>query len=59
MKNTKIGEKLQTKAENAKDKALVDAIMSRKINGLTKCEIKANLHDAANLVLEDKQTKHT
>jgi len=59
MKNTKIGERLQAKADDAKDKALIGAIMNRKVKGLTKCEVKANLQDSANLVLEDQQLKHT
>lgn len=59
MKNTKIAKKLQTKADEVKDKALIDAIMNRKIKGLTKLDVKANLQDAANLVLEDQQIKHT
>jgi hypothetical protein len=59
MKKTKTGEKLQAKADEAKDKALIDAIMSRKIKGLTKFEAKANLQDAANLIIEDQQLKHT
>jgi hypothetical protein len=59
MKNTKIGEKLQSKADEAKDKALIEAILSRKVKGLNKAEAKANLQDAANLVIEDQQIKHT
>jgi hypothetical protein len=58
MKNTKTGEKLQSKSDEAKDKALIEAIMNRKINGLNKAEAKANLQDAANLVIEDQQIKH-
>jgi hypothetical protein len=55
MKNTKIGENLQAKADEIKDKALIDAIMSRKIKGLTKAEAKYNLQDAVNLIINITQ----
>jgi hypothetical protein len=55
MINTKTGKRLQAKADYIKDKALIDAIMNRKIKGLTKFEAKVNLQDAANLVIENQQ----